>query len=88
MTGAVTASTIFAGIGAASSLIGALSGKKSGGAPAPAPAPVLEKPAVMPIADEEAAAQKRRMQMSNAAAQRGRASTILSEDTGADRLGG
>lgn len=54
--------------------------------PPPAPAPVVEKQAVMPTADDDMVRKAKRVSLQQQSARRGRASTILTQDS--DRLGG
>lgn len=56
-------------------------------AAAPAPAPVVAKPTVMPTPDDAAIAAAKKKSIAAIVNRQGRASTILSGDSGSDPLG-
>jgi hypothetical protein len=75
-------------LGLAGSLLGGLFGGKQE-TPAAAPAPTVPKPAVMPIADDEAVKAAKKRSLVEQMQRKGRQSTILTDGTdAADVLGG
>lgn len=74
-------SAIGSGLGAVSTIAGM--GKKDS-----APAPIVSKPTTMPTPDDAAAKAAKRRALAGATERRGRQSTILSDDTAGDLLGG
>lgn len=80
----LTLSTVLTGIGAGASVLGAMGAL--GGKPS-APAPTMSKPTTMPTPDDEAARAAKRKSLAAMSARRGRASTILDDDSSGDLLG-
>lgn len=74
----VAATVISAGVG----LYSAMSAGKSAGAPPPTPTP-----APMPVMNQQAVNNATQQQTALAAATSGRMSTVLSQSSGADKLG-
>lgn len=78
--------TVLTGLGAGASVLGAIGGM--GGSKSVAPAPPIAKPPVMPIPDDAAVKAAQRRSLADQAQRRGRQSTILSDTTTNDPLGG
>lgn len=88
MSGGISATTIATAVAAAATVAGTAYTMSQGSPKAPTAPPPIPAPAVAPTMDDAAIQDAKKRQMAENAARSGRASTILSDSSGSDKLGG